>query len=125
MREGTVLGVLGPNGAGKTTLVRMPLHPARARTPGTATVAGYDVVRQPRQLRRTIGLTGQYASVDEKLSGWENLYMIGRLLDLPRKDARTPRRRAAGAVLAHRGRQAARHARTPAACGAGSTWPPP
>jgi len=46
------------------------------------------VVRQPRQLRRTIGLTGQYASVDEKLSGWENLYMIGRLLDLPRKDAR-------------------------------------
>ena len=124
VREGTVLGVLGPNGAGKTTLVRMPVHPARRRTPARATVAGYDVVRQPRQLRRTIGLTGQYASVDEKLSGWENLYMIGRLLDLSRKDARAPRRRAAGAVLAHRGGQAAGGARTPAVCAAGSTWPP-
>jgi ABC-type lipopolysaccharide export system ATPase subunit len=51
-------------------------------------VAGYDVVRQPRQLRRVIGLTGQYASVDEKLSGFENLYMIGRLLDLSRKEAK-------------------------------------
>ncbi|MBW5485440.1 ATP-binding cassette domain-containing protein [Streptomyces bambusae] len=87
VREGTVLGVLGPNGAGKTTLVRC-LSTLLVPDAGTATVAGYDVVRQPRQLRRTIGLTGQYASVDEKLSGWENLYMIGRLLDLPRKEAR-------------------------------------
>ncbi|MFF0551902.1 ATP-binding cassette domain-containing protein [Streptomyces sp. NPDC004311] len=87
VREGTVLGVLGPNGAGKTTLVRC-LSTLIVPDFGTATVAGYDVVRQPRQLRRTIGLTGQYASVDEKLSGWENLYMIGRLLDLSRKDAR-------------------------------------
>jgi oleandomycin transport system ATP-binding protein len=87
VREGTVLGVLGPNGAGKTTLVRC-LSTLIVPDAGTATVAGYDVVRQPRQLRRTIGLTGQYASVDEKLSGWENLYMIGRLLDLSRKDAR-------------------------------------
>ncbi|MEU8571219.1 ATP-binding cassette domain-containing protein [Streptomyces pathocidini] len=87
VKEGTVLGVLGPNGAGKTTLVRC-LSTLLTPDAGTATVAGYDVVRQPRQLRRTIGLTGQYASVDEKLSGWENLYMIGRLLDLPRKDAR-------------------------------------
>ncbi|MER5973997.1 ATP-binding cassette domain-containing protein [Streptomyces sp. NPDC002055] len=87
VKEGTVLGVLGPNGAGKTTLVRC-LSTLLVPDAGTATVAGYDVVRQPRQLRRTIGLTGQYASVDEKLSGWENLYMIGRLLDLPRKDAR-------------------------------------
>ncbi|MEU8823635.1 ATP-binding cassette domain-containing protein [Streptomyces sp. NPDC048636] len=85
--EGTVLGVLGPNGAGKTTLVRC-LSTLLVPDAGTAVVAGYDVVKQPRQLRRTIGLTGQYASVDEKLSGWENLYMIGRLLDLPRKDAR-------------------------------------
>lgn len=85
--EGTVLGVLGPNGAGKTTLVRC-LSTLLVPDAGTAVVAGYDVVRQPRQLRRTIGLTGQYASVDEKLSGWENLYMIGRLLDLSRKDAR-------------------------------------
>ncbi|WP_189599163.1 ATP-binding cassette domain-containing protein [Streptomyces lateritius] len=87
VREGTVLGVLGPNGAGKTTLVRC-LSTLIVPDAGTATVAGHDVVRQPRQLRRTIGLTGQYASVDEKLSGWENLYMIGRLLDLSRKDAR-------------------------------------
>ncbi|MFJ7154587.1 ATP-binding cassette domain-containing protein [Streptomyces sp. NPDC101118] len=87
VREGTVLGVLGPNGAGKTTLVRC-LSTLIVPDAGTATVAGFDVVRQPRQLRRTIGLTGQYASVDERLSGWENLYMIGRLLDLSRKDAR-------------------------------------
>jgi oleandomycin transport system ATP-binding protein len=87
VREGTVLGVLGPNGAGKTTLVRI-LSTLVQPDAGTAMVAGYDVLRQPRQLRRTIGLTGQYASVDEKLSGWENLYMIARLLDLSRKDAR-------------------------------------
>ncbi|UGY91066.1 ATP-binding cassette domain-containing protein [Streptomyces gobiensis] len=87
VKEGTVLGVLGPNGAGKTTLVRC-LSTLLVPDAGTATVAGYDVVRQPRALRRTIGLTGQYASVDEKLSGWENLYMIGRLLDLPRAAAR-------------------------------------
>ncbi|WP_405493488.1 ATP-binding cassette domain-containing protein [Streptomyces sp. NBC_00096] len=88
VREGTVLGVLGPNGAGKTTLVRC-LSTLITPDAGTARVAGFDVVRQPRQLRRTIGLTGQYASVDEKLSGWENLYMIGRLLDLSRKGARS------------------------------------
>lgn len=87
VRQGTVMGVLGPNGAGKTTLVRI-LSTLLQPDAGEATVAGYDVLRQPRQLRRVIGLTGQYASVDEKLSGWENLYMIGRLLDLPRKDAR-------------------------------------
>ncbi|MFF8956861.1 ATP-binding cassette domain-containing protein [Streptomyces sp. NPDC014894] len=87
VREGTVLGVLGPNGAGKTTLVRC-LSTLVVPDAGAATVAGYDVVRQARQLRRVIGLTGQYASVDEKLSGWENLYMIGRLLDLSRAAAR-------------------------------------
>jgi oleandomycin transport system ATP-binding protein len=87
VRQGTVMGVLGPNGAGKTTLVRI-LSTLLQPDAGEATVAGYDVLRQPRQLRRVIGLTGQYASVDEKLPGWENLYMIGRLLDLPRKDAR-------------------------------------
>jgi oleandomycin transport system ATP-binding protein len=88
VREGTVRGVLGPNGAGKTTLVRI-LSTLLVPDSGRATVAGFDVVRQPRRLRRVIGLTGQYASVDEKLSGRENLYLIGRLLDLPRKDART------------------------------------
>ncbi|MFD7610162.1 ATP-binding cassette domain-containing protein [Streptomyces sp. NPDC059828] len=87
VRQGTVLGVLGPNGAGKTTLVRC-LSTLIVPDAGHATVAGLDVVRQPRRVRRTIGLTGQYASVDEKLPGWENLYMIGRLLDLPRKEAK-------------------------------------
>ncbi|MFD4830771.1 ATP-binding cassette domain-containing protein [Streptomyces uncialis] len=86
--EGTVMGVLGPNGAGKTTLVRC-LSTLITPDSGTATVAGYDVVRQPYALRRVIGLTGQYASVDEKLSGRENLILIGRLLDLTRKGART------------------------------------
>ncbi|MDX3530270.1 ATP-binding cassette domain-containing protein [Streptomyces sp. ID05-39B] len=87
VREGTVMGVLGPNGAGKTTLVRI-LSTLIAPDAGRASVVGYDVVRQPRRLRRVIGLTGQYASVDEKLAGWENLYIIGRLLDLPRKASR-------------------------------------
>ncbi|MFE6165738.1 ATP-binding cassette domain-containing protein [Streptomyces sp. NPDC056486] len=88
VREGTVLGVLGPNGAGKTTLVRC-LSTLVTPDSGSAFVAGYDVVKQPRQLRRVIGLTGQYAAVDEKLSGRENLYMIGRLLDLSRKESRS------------------------------------
>ncbi|WP_078862762.1 ATP-binding cassette domain-containing protein [Streptomyces sp. NRRL F-5123] len=87
VKQGTVLGVLGPNGAGKTTLVRV-LSTLLRQDAGTATVAGYDVLRQPRQLRRVIGLTGQYASVDEKLSGRENLYMIGRLLDLSSREAK-------------------------------------
>ncbi|MFB7663371.1 ATP-binding cassette domain-containing protein [Kitasatospora sp. NPDC056138] len=87
VRQGTVLGVLGPNGAGKTTLVRV-LSTLIKPDAGTAFVGGYDVLRQPRQLRRTIGLTGQYASVDELLSGYENLYLIGRLLDLPGKEAK-------------------------------------
>ncbi|MFJ6380428.1 ATP-binding cassette domain-containing protein [Kitasatospora sp. NPDC092039] len=87
VREGTVLGVLGPNGAGKTTLVRV-LSTLIKPDAGTAYVGGYDVLRQPKQLRRTIGLTGQYASVDELLSGYENLYLIGRLLDLSRREAR-------------------------------------
>ncbi|GAA1104152.1 ATP-binding cassette domain-containing protein [Kitasatospora arboriphila] len=88
VREGTVLGLLGPNGAGKTTLVRI-LSTLVKPDAGTAFVGGYDVLRQPKQLRRTIGLTGQYASVDELLSGYENLYLIGRLLDLSAKESRT------------------------------------
>ncbi|MGK5632408.1 ATP-binding cassette domain-containing protein [Streptomyces sp. URMC 123] len=87
VREGTVLGVLGPNGAGKTTLVRVLATLTRPDA-GTALVGGYDVARRPHEVRRVIGLTGQYASVDEKLSGRENLYLIGRLLDLPRREAR-------------------------------------
>jgi oleandomycin transport system ATP-binding protein len=84
---GRLLGVLGPNGAGKTTAVRIL---ATLLTPdaGTATVLGYDVRRQAHQVRSLIGLTGQYAAVDEMLTGVENLMMIGRLLGLPRGEAR-------------------------------------
>ncbi|NYI05822.1 ATP-binding cassette domain-containing protein [Allostreptomyces psammosilenae] len=83
---GSVLGLLGPNGAGKTTLVRI-LATLIKPDGGTATVAGYDVVRQAKQVRRSVGLTGQYASVDESLTGRDNLYLIARLLDFPRKAA--------------------------------------
>jgi oleandomycin transport system ATP-binding protein len=85
--EGTVLGVLGPNGAGKTTAVRILATLLRPDS-GTATVAGHDVVHEATQVRRSIGLTGQYASVDEDLTGIENLVMIGQLLDLSRAKAR-------------------------------------
>jgi len=80
-REGSVLGVLGPNGAGKTTAVRILATLIRADS-GTARVNSYDVVTQPGEVRRDIGLTGQYASVDEDLTGTENLVLIGQLLDL-------------------------------------------
>jgi oleandomycin transport system ATP-binding protein len=85
-RRGTVLGVLGPNGAGKTTAVRILATLLRADA-GRATVTGLDVVRDAAKVRRAIGLTGQYASVDEDLTGRENLVLIGRLLDLPKRDA--------------------------------------
>jgi oleandomycin transport system ATP-binding protein len=86
-REGTVFGLLGPNGAGKTTAIRI-LSTLLRPDAGRASVGGYDVVRQPKQVRRLIGLTGQYAAVDELLSGHENLYMIGRLLGFSAADSR-------------------------------------
>lgn len=86
-REGTVLGVLGPNGAGKTTAVRVLATLLRADA-GTARVDGFDVVADAGKVRRTIGLTGQYASVDEDLTGTENLVMIGTLLNLSTRDAK-------------------------------------
>jgi oleandomycin transport system ATP-binding protein len=86
-REGTVFGLLGPNGAGKTTAIRV-LSTLLRPDSGRASVGGYDVVRQPREVRRLIGLTGQYAAVDELLSGHENLYMLGRLLGFSPSDAR-------------------------------------
>jgi oleandomycin transport system ATP-binding protein len=86
-RQGRVLGVLGPNGAGKTTAVRI-LATLLRPDGGQAAVCGYDVLRDAHQVRRLIGLTGQYASVDEGLSGTNNLLMIGRLLGLPRPAAR-------------------------------------
>ena len=81
-REGTVFGLLGPNGAGKTTAIRV-LSTLLRPDSGRAVVGGYDVVREPAKVRSLIGLTGQYAAVDELLSGQENLYMIGRLLGMP------------------------------------------
>jgi len=87
VREGTVLGVLGPNGAGKTTAVRILATLIKADS-GTARVGGHDVGREADQVRRIVGLTGQYASVDEDLTGMQNLVMIGQLLDLPTPDAR-------------------------------------
>ncbi|ROS41638.1 daunorubicin resistance protein DrrA family ABC transporter ATP-binding protein [Amycolatopsis thermoflava] len=84
---GKVVGVLGPNGAGKTTTVRILATLLRPDA-GHATVGGYDVVRDAVRVRGLIGLTGQYASVDEDLSGTENLVLLGRLLGLSRADAR-------------------------------------
>ncbi|TCO24477.1 oleandomycin transport system ATP-binding protein [Kribbella steppae] len=84
---GTVLGVLGPNGAGKTTAVRI-LGTLLRPDAGHATVGGYDVVREAGRVREIIGLTGQYASVDEDMSGRRNLIMIGRLLGYSREQSR-------------------------------------
>jgi ABC-2 type transport system ATP-binding protein len=86
VEEGTVLGVLGPNGAGKTTTVRVL---ATLLTPdsGRANVAGIDVLKHPDEVRKIIGLSGQYAAVDETLTGWDNLIMFGRLYHLSAKAA--------------------------------------
>ncbi len=86
--EGTVLGVLGPNGAGKTTAVRI-LTTLLDPDSGSATVAGLDVVEDAAKLRSQIGLAGQYAAVDENLTGKENLEMVGRLYHLGRDTSRT------------------------------------
>lgn len=88
MPEGIVLGLLGPNGAGKTTAIRI-LATLLEPDSGSAFVAGHDVVREAAKVRSLIGLTGQYAAVDELLSGRENLYMIGRLVGLGKKQARS------------------------------------
>jgi len=85
--EGTVLGLLGPNGAGKTTAVRI-LATLLKPDSGHATVAGFDVVREPEAIRRVIGLSGQYAAVDENLTGSENLWLFGRLYQLSSPEAR-------------------------------------
>ncbi len=79
--EGSVLGLLGPNGAGKTTTVRM-MTTLTTPTSGTARVAGYDVIEQPDMVRKSMGLTGQAATVDELLTGRENLHLIGSLYGL-------------------------------------------
>ncbi|RFU23051.1 ATP-binding cassette domain-containing protein [Geodermatophilus marinus] len=85
--EGTVLGLLGPNGAGKTTVVRI-LTTLLQPDAGRVQVAGVDVLRDPDAVRSSIGLTGQYAAVDEYLTGTENLEMVGRLYRLGKREAR-------------------------------------
>jgi oleandomycin transport system ATP-binding protein len=103
VRQGTICGLLGPNGAGKTTAVRILATLLRPHG-GSARVGGFDVVREPHKVRPLLGLTGQYAAVDEELTGYENLVLIARLLELSRREAR---RRADGLVgrfdLAHAG----------------------
>ena len=86
VRTGTVLGLLGPNGAGKTTAVRI-LTTLLNPDEGEVNVAGVDVLRHPKEARRVIGLSGQYAAVDEILTGRENLVMFGQLYRLPKKIA--------------------------------------
>ena len=85
--EGTVLGLLGPNGAGKTTTVRI-LATLLKPDAGSATIAGHDVVREPDAVRSLMGLSGQYAAVDENLTGSENLWLFGRLYRLSSAEAR-------------------------------------
>ncbi|WP_206831615.1 ATP-binding cassette domain-containing protein [Alicyclobacillus fructus] len=87
VRAGTVYGLLGPNGAGKTTTVRM-LATLLRPDGGQARIFGYDVVKEAQRVRQLIGVTGQYASVDETLTAMENLMLFGRLLGLSRRDAR-------------------------------------
>ncbi len=103
---GTVLGLLGPNGAGKTTAVRVLTTLLRPDS-GRAVVAGIDVLANPARARTVIGLAGQYAAVDEGLTGMENLVLVGRLNHLPRAERRATGRRAAGAVRPDRRRPTA------------------
>jgi ABC-2 type transport system ATP-binding protein len=86
VREGTVLGLLGPNGAGKTTTVRI-LSTLLRPDAGRATVGGFDLQRDEQRIRSVIGLSGQYAAVDENLTGRENLVLFGRLYRLSKRDA--------------------------------------
>ena len=88
VEEGTVLGVLGPNGAGKTTTVRI-LATLLAPDSGRVSVAGVDVLKHPDEVRKIIGLSGQYAAVDETLTGWDNLIMFGRLYHLSANAAKS------------------------------------
>ncbi len=88
VEQGSVVGLLGPNGSGKTTIVRILTTLLNADS-GTASVSGFDVQSQPDDVRSVIGLTGQYAAVDQYLTGRENLELFGRLFHLSKRDAAT------------------------------------
>src|ERR1700742_4414389 len=95
VRQGEIFGVLGPNGAGKTTMLKM-LATLLAIDAGRASIFGVDVAREPHRIRQLIGVTGQYASVDEDLTATENLWLFGRLQGLRSSDARATARRLLG-----------------------------
>ena len=122
-REGSVLGVLGPNGAGKTTAVRI-LATLLRPDGGSARVAGLDVVRDAHAVRQQIGLTGQYASVDEDLTGLQNLVLIGQLLDLSGRSATARAKELLAWFDLSDGGRPRWPRPTPAACGGASTSPP-
>jgi ABC-2 type transport system ATP-binding protein len=121
VREGTVLGLLGPNGAGKTTTVRI-LATLLKPNAGTARVAGFDVLREPQSVRKAIGLSGQYAAVDENLTGRENLWMFGRLYHLSSPKHACAQTSCWSGSSSTKPPTASRR-RTPAACAGGSTSP--
>ena len=85
--KGKIFGLLGPNGAGKTTLIKI-LSTLISYEHGHITMYGYDLKEQPDQIRKLIGLAGQYAAIDENLTGYENLYMIARLYHFSRKESK-------------------------------------
>ena len=123
VETGTVLGLLGPNGAGKTTAVRI-LSTILEPDEGRAAILGHDVAKEPEVVRRIIGLAGQYATVDENLSGRENIRMVGRLSHLSRRTAASGptscSRRSGSSTPATASSRPTREA-----CAAASTWPPP
>ena len=121
--RGTVLGVLGPNGAGKTTAVRI-LTTLLPPTGGTAKVMGLDVVDEADELRARIGLAGQYAAVDENLTGFENLEMVGSPLPPGPRQGRRSGRPPCSTDSSSTRRPTGWSRPTPAACAAASTWRP-
>ena len=120
VRPGMVLGLLGPNGAGKTTVVRMLATLLRPDA-GYARVCGADIILQADRVRELIGLTGQSAAVDEDLTRFENLLLIGRLLEVPRAEAKR-RSVSCWSGSTWPTPPGARSRPTPAACAAASTW---
>ena len=122
VRRGSVYGVLGPNGAGKTTTIRMLATLIRPDA-GSARVLGHDIVTEADAVRGAVSLTGQLASVDEDLTGRENLILLGRLLGLKRAGRQGPRRPSCSRRSGSPRPRASSSRTTPAGCGAGSTSP--
>ena len=123
VRRGEVFGVLGPNGAGKTTMLQM-LATLLPMDGGSAEIFGVDVKKHPHVVRQLVGVTGQYASVDENLTARENLYLFGRLLGRRQEEGRARPPRSCSAGSASRTPATSRSPSSPVACGAGWTWPP-